>query len=74
MPITISLLTVNSETPVGIKIIEYDPITCRSRGFFMHIVANEWVRPYRKPAITINNILFQTYINEFPFRSEYFLP
>jgi hypothetical protein len=59
---------------VGIKIIEYDPLTSKSRGFFIHIVANEWVRPYRKPVITINNILFQTYINEFPFRSEYFLP
>jgi hypothetical protein len=58
IPVTISLLTINSETPVGIKIIEYDPLTCKSRGFFIHIVANEWVRPYRKPVITINNVLF----------------
>jgi hypothetical protein len=40
IPVTISLLTINSETPVGIKIIEYDPLTCKSRGFFIHIVAN----------------------------------
>lgn len=71
--LTISLLTINNEFPVGIKVNEYNPDDVISRGFFIHIVPQEWVRPLRRPCPWVNNILFKTFINEFDFRRNYFI-
>ena len=44
-PITITLITINNEIPVGIKVSLYDQIICQEAGYFIRIYPANWKWP-----------------------------
>ena len=44
-PVTITLITINNQLPIGIKVSLYDQIICQEAGYFIQIYPSEWKWP-----------------------------
>ena len=43
MPVTLELVTVKNEKPVGIRVSAYEPIKCVQTGVFIYLVPEYWL-------------------------------
>lgn len=46
-PITASVVSVNNQTPVGIKVTCFSPIFCFEAGYFLHLRHGAWRWPQK---------------------------
>ena len=42
-PITASIVTLNNQIPIGLKITQYDPSNSTNKGYFIHIMPEDWI-------------------------------
>jgi hypothetical protein len=48
LPLTIELITLNTEKPVGVRVSIYEPIKGINSGLFIYVNADYWERPAEK--------------------------
>ena len=48
LPITIEIVTVNNEKPIGIRVTAYEPLKGTHSGLFIHVTPEYWERPSAK--------------------------
>lgn len=48
LPVTIEIIAINNEKPIGIRVTAYEPIKGNNSGLFIHITPEYWERPNPK--------------------------
>lgn len=71
-PITISILSVNSQIPIGIKVQSFKTITATTDAYFIHIVPEEWLRPIKKIKDRVPSIFVKA-VDEYEYNRNYFI-
>jgi hypothetical protein len=41
-PVTIGIISLNCQIPIGLKVQTYDPITLKTMGFFINVIPSQW--------------------------------
>lgn len=60
IPITLCVVSVNNEVPVGLRLSCYSPSLCVEYGFFIHIAHHQWKWPSQieeQPTDYVNHVV-----------------